>query len=552
MGAALESRMARRTPISAVKTLFHKALLTAAIVLATASAQAQLDGRGLMLEGNALVKSGLYHAALIRYREAAAAGEDSALFHYNLGIVYYRLEAYAEAETSLRRASQDPDLTSLATYNLGLVQLAAGADAEAESTFLAVANSASGRRLRKSAEQIAEKLAGSPGPANAAPARRANAARFREPPHSRDLRVRTLVRYAQDSNVYRAPSAPYVDLSDPTNPTIAPVVHSGSFIPVDVLAEYVLLNEAEDTEFFVGYRANADFYDAPFSNATRVSQTFSFGADIVLAEEENRRRTLDSAFLIRNHRETNFNPDDGLDRDIDGEDISARFEYESAGTEIAYGHEIGSWQWGFDLRAERRQYQNAPIVFDYDHEYYYNGVWVEYAINSLTDVSFGMRRYRRIYDQRRARDLTGTLLSTNATLEYDYRGAQLGVSRQLGEAFEIGLDYLRLERIDGFVGYYDYTQDVVRLGAEYRPNSRLVMSAAAVRRVYDYPNAFAFNVAAGGRRELETTSNELQLEYAISDKLSIWASIESDGTVATDPRAAYDQSLSMLGVKWRR
>ena len=41
-----------------------------------------------MAEGNSLVRSGVYRTALLRYREAAAAGLDTPLLHYNLGVVH--------------------------------------------------------------------------------------------------------------------------------------------------------------------------------------------------------------------------------------------------------------------------------------------------------------------------------------------------------------------------------------------------------------------------------------------------------------------------------
>lgn len=537
-----------------MKSFATRALLTALLAGAPPAAvmAQQADGPALMREANSLVRSGLYRAALLRYREAAAAGVDSPLLYYNLGIVYYRLERYAEAEQALARAVEDSRLAPLATYNRGLAQLALGDRAAAEASFLAVADSAAKRELRRLAERAAERAAGSAaGPSRAPERRRATRRDATEP---RDLRVLAFARLAQDDNVYRAPSDAYVDQAAPGQPLVTPVAYSASYVPVDLIAEYRLPNEAGDTDFVFAYRMNGDFYDREFSNATSVSQELSIGADIVLGEHATprRNRTLDSMFFVRSHEETNFDPDDGLDRAVNGEGVADRFRYRAAGIEVDYSHSIEKWEWGFDVDFEKRQYADIPLLTNYDHAYYSTRLWVEREINRRTSLSFGLRRFQRVYDERRARDLAGVLLSTNPALEYAYSGAQIGVRRRLGGAFELRLDYLRLDRVDGFVGYYDYTQDVVRIGAAYRPSARLEVGAWASSRVYDYPNAFAFNLPSAGARELDSVSAEVELEYSFNQRISLWASIETYRASSTDPRYAYDRSVSMLGVKWRR
>jgi len=538
-----------------VKFIATRALLAALLAgTPVLQAAAQTDGPALMREGNSLVRQGLYRAALLRYREAAASGVDSPLLHYNLGVVYYRLERYAEAEQELARAAEDSRLASLATYNRGLAQLALGDEVAAETSFLAVADSPAKRELRRLAERAAERAAGSAAAAGPAPAPERRRATRRDDAAPNDLRLFAFARLAQDDNVYRAPADPYVDQSDPAQPLVTPVVYSASYVPVDVVVEYLLPNEAEDTNFIFAYRMNGDFYDKEFSNATTVWQELSIGADIELGEQTRarRQRTLESKFFVRSREETNFDPDDGLDRAVNGEGIADRFRYRSAGIDVDYAHTLGDWEWGFDLDFERRQYATVALLTNFDHEYYSTRLWAEHELNRATSISFGLRQFRRAYDERRARDLTGVLLSTNPALEYDYSGLQIGVRRRVGDAFELRFDYLRLERVDGFVGYYDYTQDVVRLGARYRPSSRLEAGAAVSSHVYDFPNAFAFNLASAGERELDTGAAELELEYSFNRRISLWASLEMFLSRSSDPRYAYDRSVSMLGVKWRR
>ena len=131
-------------------------------------------------------------------------------------------------------------------------------------------------------------------------------------------------------------------------------------------------------------------------------------------------------------------------------------------------------------------------------------------------------------------------------------GVQLGVTRQLGAAVELEADYLRLERTDEFLGYYDYIQDVLRLGAAFRPTPRFDIELKAVARTYDYPNAFAFHVAAGGPRELEELGLSLEAEFRMTRRLTLSAAVDSFDVTSTDARAEYLRTQSMLGVEWRK
>jgi tetratricopeptide (TPR) repeat protein len=525
--------------------------LTLVACLAAGTALAQ-SGPELFAEGNALVRSGVYRTALLRYREAAAAGVDTPLLHYNLGIVHYKLGNYAEAADEFARAASEPKLAALAQYNRGLVLRAAGDAAGAAAAFAAAEDLADKRALRKLAQAASQSLTRRV----AAESQRPTAAR-RTPIEARErraaeLRLTAAARLGQDDNVYRAPSRSYVDLSDPAQPLVTPVTRSGSFMPLDVVAAYVIGNEAGDTDFQFRYELDGDFYAKEVSNATRVSQRFSIGADIVLGENERRRREVESAFFVRTHSESNFDPDTGVDREINGADVSDRFSYRAAGVEGDFSHRLGRWRWGFDMRFERREYQRVLPLANYDHDLFYLSADVDYELRPATTLQFGLRRYRRVYDDRPARDMTGALLTTNPAEEYDYQGLQLGVRRKLGSSVVLDADYLRLYRDDKFVGYYDYTQDVLRLRATFRAGSRFTISVAGLSRTYDYPNAFAFNVPAGGPRELDELDAQLHAEYRLTRRLAVWADLNTTDLTSTDARAEYARTQALLGVEWRR
>ncbi len=532
-------------------------LLTLSAYFGSGGAAAQTAAE-LLAEGNQLVRSGIYRTALLRYREAAAAGLDTPLLHYNLGVVHYELGDFAESADQFARAASLPALGALASYNRGLALRAAGDSAAASEAFRTAAESANDRDLRRLAAAAAnEGVAALPPPSSSA----RRAALVAEPAtRIGELELTAAARLGQDDNIYRTPAESYTDLSDPTLPLVTPVVYAASFMPAELHAAYVLENEAGDTEFLFRYDMNGAFYDAEFSNATEVDQRLSMGADIVLGEADRRRRAVDTAFFVSTHQETNFDPDDGLAReievDINGEivteDITDRFAYKAAGVRGHFTHTLGRVTWGFDLMFERDEYERTELVANFDHDYFYTGVDVHYDFSDVMALNLGLRRYRTAYDERPARDLTGALLDTNPAQEYDHSGLQLGVHRQLGRAVELEADYLRLERADAFAGYYDYTQDVLRVRFGFKPMARLDVSLTAIARSYDYPRAFAFHVEAGGARELEEVGIVLEAEYRVTPRLALSAELDSLDVTSTDARAAYLRTQAMLGVEWRK
>lgn len=523
-------------------------LLVFAAICGAGEAAAQTAAE-LMAEGNRLVRSGVYRTALLRYREAAAAGLDTPLLHYNMGVAQYELGAFAESAAEFARAEVDDALRALASFNRGLALRAAGDRAAAREAFRAAAAGADDRDLRRLAQSAADEREDAQ---PVAPTER----RFERDTESEtkagELMLRAAARFGQDDNPYRTPADPYVDLSDATQPLVTPVVHSATFMPAELHAAYAIGNESGDTEFLFRYDMDGAFYGEEFSNATEVDQRVSMGADIVLGERGRRRRAVETAFFVSSHDETNFDPDDGLARDIDGEDIADRFSYRAAGVEGRFTHTLGRVTWALDLRFERDEYARTGPVANFDHDFFYTRVDIDYALRELTTLRFGFRQYRTLYDDRPARDLTGALLDTSPAQRYDHRGLQVGATRRLGRAAELEADYFRLERVDEFVGYYDYTQDVLRLGAVFHPGPRFNIALSALARSYDYPRAFAYHVPAGGPRELDELGVRLEAELRITRHLALVAELDSLDVTSTDARAEYLRTQSMLGVEWRK
>jgi hypothetical protein len=79
-----------------------------------------------------------------------------------------------------------------------------------------------------------------------------------------------------------------------------------------------------------------------------------------------------------------------------------------------------------------------------------------------------------------------------------------------------------------------------------------LLSVGATSRVYDYPNAFAFNEPAAGPKELEASETELLAEFQITSTLAVSLELATTDVTSTDARAEYSRTQTVLGVTWRR
>ncbi len=81
---------------------------------------------------------------------------------------------------------------------------------------------------------------------------------------------------------------------------------------------------------------------------------------------------------------------------------------------------------------------------------------------------------------------------------------------------------------------------------------RFNFEANAYYRVYDFPNAFAFNNPVAGPKTLETADGEVLATFRITRRLKLLAQIEYRETSSTDVRIAYDRMRYSLGLVWEQ
>lgn len=526
-------------------------LLFLLLALAPAQAQAQDNeaGKAAFVEGNEMARNGVYRTALLRYRQAEDLGFHSPLVDYNRGVVHYRLEQYQRAEQALRKAARAKPLAPRAWYNLGLAHRAQGNTAAARRWFEQAQAASNNKNLNRLVDRALADLRRQSQVKRAATTPIPRRDR-REPPGK--FNFTALLGIGQDDNVYRSADSAYVDIGDPTQPAVSPAKQSGTFVPVDLDAEYLMHNEAGDTDFVFTYRMAGDFYtDTQLDNANEISQRFSIAAKMFLGDPALKTRRLYAAFVVRDHVESNFDPDDGLDRTFNGIDVSDRFSYRSAGINARFQQKLARWELGLDLRFERRDYDNTDnVVPNFDHEYESLAPWLRLRLSEKTVLTGRFEYYRRNYDERPSRDLNGLLLTTNPATEYNYQAYELEINHRFSRRFKLSGEYRHVTRDDQFVGYYNYDYDQIKLAAEFNPRGRYKGKLAVLARTQDYPNAFAFNTPAGGPRDLDILAVTAVNEIRLLRSWSLSLEVRYRDFTSSDPRNQYSRLQTMLGVKW--
>jgi tetratricopeptide (TPR) repeat protein len=521
-------------------------LLASFAALTAAQAFAQTSGEALMREANHLFRSKAYGAALTRYQEAEKAGLSSPLLDYNIGLTLYRLGKYDEAVSYLESAYRDDGLAPLAAYNLGLAERAAGHADEANRWFDVAATRSAGTSLEKLAHQSLAQPKGVALAANSPP--RHHELEPQRPIGELDIVVRT--GYGNDSNPNRAPSEPYVDLAAPGTPTVVPEAVPSVYSPLQATVQYTLHNESGNTDFVFGYDIDADYYAQYYANDEN-SQRVRMGANVLLGDTGTRSRFLATQLYAVKHYHRNYDPDNGVDRTLNDEEIWKQYNYTAAGAHADFQQKLGKWGWGFNTLLEHRAYDAVPVIASYDTDIYLFKLRASYAFSDRTSMRVALHSYRREAAERQSRDIDGTLLSTYPPLDYSYQGVELGVTERLLRWMSLDVSYMRLDRTDAFQGYMNYTQDIIGARVVMHPGKRWTISAGLTQRSYAYPNAFAFNDPTAGPKTLDDSIADFGVNFDVMKSLSISVDLASTDVTSSDPRAAYTRQRSLIGAVWR-
>lgn len=518
------------------------------VALLSAAHGAVMTADDAFADGNRLFRDDLYWAALLRYRQAAEAGMDSPLLHYNTGIAHYRAGQHVRARAALMQAAESPALEVFAHYNLGLNAYAAGSTGEALEWFRRARDQHRNLEIRRLAERAIAVIGRGLRDEQTGPA---PAAGRREERPVVDLRYYGRIGFGTDSNVFRAPDIAYVDLSAPTRPLVTPTIATGAYLPIDLGAR-VGINSLPFEGFFGAYRLVGKFFqDKALANANEFVHELRFGNEY-RKRGDGRERRIYSAFTIAQHDESYFDPDDGSLRTINGAAIEDRMNYVRYGPEIALRESFRKLSFGLRLKGQLWNYENTEIVPEYDHEYFYVRGSVKYRLTPASQIRLAVAAYSRRFGDRPSYDLDGLQRLGNPTLRYDYVEAALTARQRITRDMWFGFSYARTDRTDRHAGYNDYTRDSYGLEFHWDPGTRFDITVRALYRNYDFSNAFAFNNPQAGRKTLDALLGRLAATYRVTDALSLVLEAEHRGTDSNDTRIAYDRGQYSIGLRWQR
>ena len=522
------------------------ALLAAILCLATPSA-AVADASTSFQDGNRLFRDDLYWAALLRYREAADAGMDTPLLHFNTGVAHYKAQQHSRARLSLLKSAEDPNLRVISHFNLGLNAYAAGNSEEALDWFRRARDQQESENIQTLARVAISRIRAERQETDPVLVREVRRREEQKPIAGFEINAR--VGFGSDDNIFRAPSDPYVDFADPTLPIVVPEVYSATFAPVDFRARYAVKSYNWE-KFFGTYRLAGRFYDGDLeSNADEYIHELRFGSEYD-RREDGRRSRVYSAFTIAQRNELYVDPDTGTPRTSNGQPIDDRMDYKRYGPELTVVQGFGDFSFALRMKGQLWDYAETGVVPEYDHEYFLFGGNVQYRFAPTSLLRFTVEKSSRRYSSRPSFDLDGNQLVTNPPVRYDYLEYGVVARQRITNDMWFGFGYELMDREDRYLGYNDFTRDTYKFEFHWSPGRRFDLEMNGYYRVYDYPNAFAFHNPAAGPKTLETVDGELVATWQLSKHFQIVAEVDYRENSSTDLRIQYDRTRYSLGVVW--
>ena len=502
----------------------------------------------LFRDGNRLFRDDLYWAALLRYGQAAEAGMDTPLLHYNTGVAHYKAGQHERARESLQKAAKSPSLRQIAHYNLGLNAYAAGDNDEALRWFRyardqgtsddisALARTAIGRieRTQRVDDPVYQ-----------------HAVAEQKERDIFDFSYFASVGYGNDSNVFRSPSEPYIDFANPDLPLIVPEVQEGSYLPYELGAKY-MINTYRFEGFYAAYRAAGDYYqDRSQADADEFRHELRIGNEYI-REKEDRKREVYSSFRFGQRDGVYYDPDDGLPRAVGGVDIGDRMNYTRYGPDIRFRQHWGKLALGLVAKGYLYDYEDVEVVPSYDHEYFLFSLHTQYKFTPTSLLRFTAERFSRRYSDRPSFEPDGTQLVGNPGVRYDYTGLSLLARQRITRSMWVGFEYERVDREDRYAGYNNYVRDHYEFEFHWSPGVRFDLELSGYYRNYNFENAFAFNNPVLPTKTLETARADMTLSYRITPRLSVAVAGRFDDFVSNDARIQYDRGRYSLDFVWHQ
>lgn len=357
-----------------------------------------------------------------------------------------------------------------------------------------------------------------------------------------------------DSNIYKAPNAPYTDYAAIGGPAaVTPVTYTGFFIPLAFRADYTGVPD-RNVRFLASYRFWMDKYlSSARDNADHWKQKLRAGMEVVTGKDGNKEDTVYAGPFLALRERTYYDRDTGTDKVTSvGEDIAGRYSYRAIGFEAEYRRRTVKLPFSITAEYEKRNYDDPVVVARYDNNRVSLGGEVEFRIAEALELDVDYTYSTVDYDDRHARNAQGQLFASAPLLSYTYHEYGFSLRRRFSKAVVYYLDYDRTNRIDEHVGYNDYTKDEFAVRFMYTgiQNARLRMKLAWWSR--DYPNAFAFDDPTQQQKTYDGIDGTVKGEFRLDDAWGLWAELKSWDQSTTDLRYDYGKYQAMVGVSWER
>ena len=514
--------MRTRTPV------LHLCGLVLIATSLTANAAEADTGQDLFDSGNVAFRSGDYSSALASYSDAMVNGKNSPRLFYNMGLTHYRLGQYSQAKWAFMESAKDDGLAALSYYHLGVLAEKEGDSKAAAEWFMRSRNGADGPKLRRMSERALETV-GAPQSA---------------------FESSFSAGFGYDSNAFRTPDESYIDLSDEPPTAVVPIVQSGTYIPVRIKVAYDN-PVSKRSSFVTSYWLRGDYHtDTELKNADETDHRLLIGMERDIGREKPTDGRFAFAAILRNHAETYFDRDDGLDRFDDGSSIADRYKYRSLGVEAELNNRIGRYRYVLEGGWEQRDYEDVPTASSYDLTTYWIVGEFKIPLDRKSRLKFAYRLYVRDFDERRSRDEDGNASFQNPTLSYTYNLFEAGIRHRFNKSLVAELIYIYTLRDDDFVGYNDYEKNKIRLEFILDGFDKFAASIKVDYRDQQYPNAFAFDNPTQAAKEYQEFQISAKAVYQFTDRFSLRAAIKQEAIESSDPRGEYDRTRSSIGVAW--
>lgn len=348
------------------------------------------------------------------------------------------------------------------------------------------------------------------------------------------------VALGHDTNVYRAPSTPY--LTGPGGTVVYPATESGAFAMAD-LSLWYFTNAKETAALAVGLEGNGDFYlDSAQTKANVYDTQITLGRLHRLGGSGARSDELFYG-IYRARNKENY-----IDRDSGNIIAANKYSYSAEGVEVDYETWSGKDKYQLTGFFEARDYDTPAVGSEYDHDYLRLYPSALLRVADAMKLKVGYIYANRAYSLLAARDKTTANLSTTPR-NLTYHTLVLGMHNNLPGKWRLYLDYFNTNRVDAYQGYGDYTQHRGKARVKYGGKDQLEWELEITRSYKDYPNAFAYENTLAPKLNTSYTNVNTVLSIPLGKNLTNTYGLEYRDADSSDHRYDYERGILTVGLK---